>query len=247
MDISTYLHNILTISDGEDVCDNITPCASVLNTDELVDISTEKAIIQTHPVGKTIRKAIARMLEKLANYTPNKKIVFVSQDEYDDISNPDENTLYLIRKPDKCFVVSLDENGEYNPFGEVWSAFNEGFWSLLEYYLRENSGPGEPFYNEKYLALYVGNEFNVTSIATEFFMESKLVKADIDLASFTVGDRAFFNSDRLKEVRFGSGLTSMGSNVFIGCSNLKIMIDKAEDSIPGAPWGATNTTVIWTG
>lgn len=247
MDISTYLHNILTIADGEDVCDNITPCANVLNTDNLVDIAPEKAVIQDHPVGKMVRRAIARLLLALANYTPNKRIVFVSQDEYDAISEPDVNTLYAIRKPNKCFAVSLDENYNYDPFGPVDSLFNENWWDLFEYKLRPTDNPQDVFYGCPYLALYVGNEFNITEVATEKFAGTKLVKVDLDLASFTVGDMVFYNCKELREVHFSSGLTSMGLGVFQGCHDITIIIDKPEDSISGAPWGASNATVIWTG
>lgn len=48
-----------------------------------------------------------------------------------------------------------------------------------------------------------------------------------------------------KPMRIG-GATSDGA--FSDCSNLTtITIHKTENSIEGAPWGATNATVVWTG
>jgi hypothetical protein len=41
---------------------------------------------------------------------------------------------------------------------------------------------------------------------------------------------------------------SIGSGAFNGCTNItSIVVHKAEGSIKGAPWGATNATVIWDG
>lgn len=58
--------------------------------------------------------------------------------------------------------------------------------------------------------------------------------------------QAFAYCNSLSEVRIGNGITTMASNAFSSCPNLTdIYIDKAEGSVSGAPWGATNATVHW--
>ena len=57
----------------------------------------------------------------------------------------------------------------------------------------------------------------------------------------------FFDCNNLREAYLGSGITGMMPNVFQGCHDVMIIIDKPEDSILGAPWGAENSRVIWTG
>lgn len=81
----------------------------------------------------------------------------------------------------------------------------------------------------------------------------------------------FQNCYRLKNIAFSDNLTAILGGGFVGCSSLQkveipstiahiettafrdcpalldIVINKPENSIPGAPWGATNANVIWTG
>ena len=85
-----------------------------------------------------------------------------------------------------------------------------------------------------------------------------------------VGDEAFNNSTDLKIVDFSKSIVNyIGYKAFSDCVNLNevkipntikdimnnafdntpsltdIYIDAKEDSIPGAPWGATNATIHW--
>lgn len=60
--------------------------------------------------------------------------------------------------------------------------------------------------------------------------------------------RAFYNCISLREINIPSSVISIRDEAFLGCTNLQtITIDKPEGSITGAPWGAPNATVIWTG
>ncbi len=62
----------------------------------------------------------------------------------------------------------------------------------------------------------------------------------------TLGYRAFYSCSSLTYVELPSSITSMGNQVFGNCTNITtIRIHKPQDSISGAPWGATNATVIW--
>ena len=66
-----------------------------------------------------------------------------------------------------------------------------------------------------------------------------------------VSYNCFEKCTALKEITIPASvikITTDSDAAFKDCTNLtKIVINKPKDSIPGAPWGATNATVIWTG
>ena len=56
----------------------------------------------------------------------------------------------------------------------------------------------------------------------------------------------FDSCTSLTNITIPSSITSIDSTAFIKCTNLtQITVNKAQDSISGAPWGATNATVTW--
>jgi hypothetical protein len=58
----------------------------------------------------------------------------------------------------------------------------------------------------------------------------------------------FNNCTGLTEITIPSSISYIEYGIFGGCTNLKnITINKPQGSISGAPWGATNATVVWTG
>jgi hypothetical protein len=60
--------------------------------------------------------------------------------------------------------------------------------------------------------------------------------------------RVFANCSALKTVTISGGeYGAWRSNVFTGCDGITITINAPENSISGAPWGATNAEIIWTG
>lgn len=64
----------------------------------------------------------------------------------------------------------------------------------------------------------------------------------------TIESNAFSSCTGLTSIEIPSTVTSIGNYAFNSCTNLTaITINKAEGSITGAPWGATNATVTWTG
>lgn len=68
---------------------------------------------------------------------------------------------------------------------------------------------------------------------------TKLTSGSLTMGGFTPS---------LIEVEIPASVTEINSSTFDHCENLeKITINKAEGSIEGAPWGATNAQVIWTG
>lgn len=63
-----------------------------------------------------------------------------------------------------------------------------------------------------------------------------------------VPEHAFDSCRYLISVQVADGVETIGTDAFRGCHELtRITINKPSGSIPGAPWGAPNATVIWTG
>ena len=87
----------------------------------------------------------------------------------------------------------------------------------------------------------------VTAIGSYAFYEyDKLTSIDVPDSVTSIESSAFSGCSGLTSVRIGNGITSIKSNVFYGCTALTdIYIDKPEDSVSGAPWGATNAPVHW--
>lgn len=64
----------------------------------------------------------------------------------------------------------------------------------------------------------------------------------------TIKGSAFMKDSALQSITIPSNVETIGSYAFYQCDSLtSITINKAQGSISGAPWGAANTTVIWTG
>lgn len=64
-----------------------------------------------------------------------------------------------------------------------------------------------------------------------------------------IEEEAFLNEQKLKEIVVPSSVNFIGLNAFRGCRSLqKIVINKEEGSLTGAPWDAPeNTEIIWNG
>lgn len=85
------------------------------------------------------------------------------------------------------------------------------------------------------LASVGGNAFNGCSS-----LKAVQFPAEVE----TVDTKAFANCTSLQTARFNGTPTSIASDVFTGCTKLTmIIVPWTEDSVPGAPWGATNATV----
>lgn len=90
---------------------------------------------------------------------------------------------------------------------------------------------------------------NVTRIGNYIFYAcTDLTSITIPGSVTSIGSSAFSGCTGLTTIIIPSSVTEIAFTTFNGCTNLTtITINKAEGSITGAPWGATNATVVWTG
>lgn len=80
------------------------------------------------------------------------------------------------------------------------------------------------------------------------FQKTKLKEILIPSSVKSIGSGAFYMCYSLKNVSIGNGIQAINSYAFSSCDALEtITINKPSGSISGAPWGATNATVVWTG
>ena len=88
---------------------------------------------------------------------------------------------------------------------------------------------------------------SVTEIGSSAFSSCiSLTNVIIPDSVTSIAANAFYICKGLTEVRIGKGINFMHSIVFSKCTALTdIYIDAPEDSISGAPWGATNATIHW--
>lgn len=90
---------------------------------------------------------------------------------------------------------------------------------------------------------------SVISIGTSAFRAcTSLTSIDLPSGVTTIGNSAFSYCSALTSIDIPSSVTAIGSYTFDNCTNLTtITINKPTGSITGAPWGAPNATVVWTG
>ena len=79
-----------------------------------------------------------------------------------------------------------------------------------------------------------------------FYSCSSLKSFTIPSSVKTLEYGCFYQCYGLTSITIPSSVTTLGDECFGKCNNLTtIYIDKPTDSIAGAPWGATNATIIW--
>ena len=81
-----------------------------------------------------------------------------------------------------------------------------------------------------------------------FHFCKSLTSLNIPDSVTSIGSEAFYYCNALETVVIGNGIETIKSSAFSNCTALTtIVINKPQDSVSGAPWGATNATVVWTG
>ena len=89
---------------------------------------------------------------------------------------------------------------------------------------------------------------SVTSIGSGTFAScTSLTSINIPSSVTSIGNDAFASCTSLTSITIPSSVTRIGRYAFGSRSITSITINKPEGSISGAPWGATNATVQWTG
>lgn len=83
--------------------------------------------------------------------------------------------------------------------------------------------------------------------ASMFYNCVALAQVTIPDSVTTIGGLAFGRNYALKSITIPANVTTIYSDAFLYCSGITITIQKAENSISGSPWSASNATIIWTG
>lgn len=122
--------------------------------------------------------------------------------------------------------------------------------------------------------IIIGSQTGITAIPNSCFIRrgtfiQSIARCFIESPVVSIGERAFqysmslihiefpqtlqtvgyfaFESCPLTEIILPSSVTSLERRCFYSGTITRIIIDKPSGSISGAPWGATNATVTWTG
>ena len=111
-----------------------------------------------------------------------------------------------------------------------------------------NTIPYAAFKSAQFSGAVVISDRILSIKSSAFYLCSSLTSVTIGNGVTTIGSEAFRSCYKLTSVTIGNGVTSISSDAFSNSSMLTtITIDKPQDSVSGAPWGATNATVVWTG
>jgi hypothetical protein len=114
------------------------------------------------------------------------------------------------------------------------------------------------FYNRAHLEEIIFNPNKTYTIGESTFSFSSQAQRDkfgdvltdvyMDKVK-TIALRAFRYRQSLKNVYIGADCTSIHTAAFEYCTqaDLVIRINQLQDNIKGAPWGATNATIVWEG
>ena len=88
---------------------------------------------------------------------------------------------------------------------------------------------------------------SLTSISdSAFYGCANLALTSLPNGVTSIGSYAFYNCTGLTEITFKGKPNSISTSAFKGCTNLTtIRVPWAEGEVSGAPWGATNATLIY--
>ena len=93
-------------------------------------------------------------------------------------------------------------------------------------------GSGGPTYTEDFIG----------------FLDGSAETINIPIGTTSIRNMTFVGLENLIQVNIPSSVQEIGERAFMSCIELEtITINKGEDSISGAPWGATNAEIVWTG
>lgn len=222
------------ISTGVDTSSD-TVTAMYLGTGKTAHNAQGQQITGTFPLNTyTVPNGTTQLWRKMipSMLNPNEGQYTYSRPEYDYVFLP--NTLTSL-----VYISSTPTAGAF-----------QGFYSLREIDLTHvTTLEKNSFYDCYRLKKIAWKNANITTIGANAFEGCYSLGPSLELpeALQTIEQYAFQVCTSLENVIIHKNIQSIWS-VFNGCNRLQyIYIDKSQDSISGAPWGAPNATVIWTG
>ena len=273
VDISSELEIIKDEPLGESVAGAIVSALNSIHSYAYssVDISSEITAISSSPEGSKIRIAIHDAIKKLAMAEPEDSlpIVEMTQEEYIVQQPSTYNKIHAIIDPMHVWVYSFNsETGSFTGGALMFNTATEAYEYVssqaentsLRFAVRLGDGP---MYYSKYpyvaYSMSVGgendwperiygatSESQATQYLSTYSCNYATPVAEFMSAFNTPVCNGFSSCNNLIDVVVGSETVTISDNAFTGCNNLvSIQINKARDSIPGAPWGAPNAEVIW--
>ena len=89
---------------------------------------------------------------------------------------------------------------------------------------------------------------NNDSVSGTLFASQDRIKRAVFAEGITdIPDGIMYNCAALEKVEIASTVETIGASSFYASNLAEIIIHKPQNSISGAPWGATNATITWTG
>ena len=153
------------------------------------------------------------------------------------------NNLKTIRLPNS--VTSMDV-GAFNSNlieGENVYIYNKNVDGSIDYTTLNSYG------NRRNNNITFPSNIKVLGGQSLYFIDN-LTELNIPDTIEKLDNQFAYNNKNLTTVNIGSGIKEIESNAFYGIGNqdtLTININRKENAIAGAPWGATNATINWTG
>ena len=258
MTIQDDLNDILTKEPGEDVASAIVDTMTKLQTYKYpnADIQTDLLTISGDPYGKNVKGSIIGAISKMSDtnlYVDSIKIL--TETEYASI--PHLDSLYGIQDSTKIRVLELSDNDQATNMVSTFDTLRdaERFITLHtddKYHVeigKDYHGIEFMDYlfssNPSIYSIVIPNGF--TSIPEGCFYNSGLTEMWLPESLEIIGDVAFLGTN-ITMFDAPKGITLIGENAFKNCDDLATMVLHCEeDTISGAPWGAPNATVVWTG
>ena len=103
----------------------------------------------------------------------------------------------------------------------------------------------QAFYGDQRLKLDLPTSLKIIGDQAFRYCNSLQIET-IPASVVTIENRAFANCSKLQSITFLGTPESIDANTFVSCSNLTVLrVPWAQGAIAGAPWGATNATVIY--
>lgn len=88
---------------------------------------------------------------------------------------------------------------------------------------------------------------SLTHIKANVFVLSGLTSVVISEGVTSIGSDTFLGCKSLRSVTIPSSVTTISNSAFTGCTKVTFDIKKPINSIAGAPWGASGTAINWLG